>query len=61
MAAVIPDYYRDFLKQADEVRQKLSQVGEPEMAAATAPGQLQRSAQTSEAFQQAAHRHRHPG
>jgi phospholipase C len=59
--AVIPGYYQEFLKQADAVRQKLKQVGEPEIAAATAPGVLQRSAQTSEAFQEAAHRHRHPG
>ncbi|HKR70513.1 MAG TPA: alkaline phosphatase family protein [Streptosporangiaceae bacterium] len=60
-AAVIPEYYQEFLKQADAVRQHLTQVGEPEIAAATAQGQLQRAAQTSQAFQQAAHRHRHPG
>ena len=59
--AVIPSYYEDFIKQADDVRARLSHVGEPEIAAATAPGQLQRAAQTSEAFQEAAHRHRHPG
>jgi len=59
--AVIPDYYQEFLKQADAVRQHLTQVGEPEIAAVTARGQLQRAAQTSQAFQQAAHRHRHPG
>jgi phospholipase C len=58
---VIPDYYQDFLKQADAVRQRLNQVGEPEIAAATATGKLQRAAQTTEAFQEAAHRHRHPG
>jgi phospholipase C len=59
-AAVIPSYYRDFLNQADEVRKTLSRVGEPEIAGVTAPGELKRAAQTSEAFQQAAHRHRHP-
>ena len=59
--AVIPGYYRDFIKQADEVRQRLSDLGEPEITEVTAPGPVQRAAETSVAFEQAAHRHRHPG
>src|SRR5215468_712717 len=60
-AAVIPDYYRDFIKQADEVSKKLGSLGEPEIAEVTAQQDpLQRAAQTSQAFERAAHRHRRP-
>jgi len=59
-AAAVPGYYRDFIKQADEVRKRLGRVGEPEVSAAPAAGALQRAVQTSRDFEQAAHRHRHP-
>ncbi len=58
-AGTVPPYYRDFIKQSDEVRKRLRRVGEPEMPAAAAPGGIQRAAQTTMAFEQAAHRHRH--
>jgi len=55
----VPPYYRDFIKQSDQVRKRLRRVGEPEMPAAAAPAGIQRAAQTTRAFEQAAHRHRH--
>ncbi|HXL18552.1 MAG TPA: alkaline phosphatase family protein [Streptosporangiaceae bacterium] len=58
-AGTVPPYYRDFIKQSDEVRKRLRRVGEPEMPAAAAPAGIQRAAQTTRAFEQAAHRHRH--
>lgn len=56
----VPDYYREFLRQADAVRRHLARVGEPEIATATATDRLQRGLQTGAAFAAAAHRHRHP-
>ncbi len=57
----IPDYYREFIAQADAVRRHLSRVGEPEIAevARHAPP-LHRADQTTAAFSLAAHHHRHP-
>lgn len=54
-----PAYYRDFIKQSDEVRKKLRRVKEPEMSAVVASAGIERAAQTSRAFEEAAHRHRH--
>jgi len=54
----IPEYYRDFIRQSDQVLSRLRKLGEPEMAAVTAPGGIGRARQTTSAFQQAAHRHR---
>src|SRR5262249_25769523 len=54
-----PAYYRDFIKQSDEVRKKLRRVREPEMSAVVASAGIERAAQTSRAFEEAAHRHRH--
>ncbi|MCU1658153.1 MAG: hypothetical protein JWO57_2809 [Pseudonocardiales bacterium] len=57
----VPDYYRDFLRQADAVRRHLRQVGEPEIAAvAPTDPAVQRADETTAAFSAAAHRHRHP-
>jgi phospholipase C len=55
----IPDYYRDFLEQARQVRQHLAEVGEPEIAAVppTIPTP-DLGAQVTLAFAKAAHRHR---
>jgi phospholipase C len=57
----VPDYYRNFIAQADEVRRHLARVGEPEIAEVPrhAPP-LRRADQTTAAFSLAAHRHRHP-
>jgi hypothetical protein len=55
----VPEYYRDFIRQSDHVLKRLRKLGEPEMAAVAAPDALGRAAQTTTAFQQAAHRHRH--
>jgi hypothetical protein len=58
--ARIPDYYRDFLAQADDVvRKHLHDVGEPEIAQVTATDPVARSEQITQAFQAAAHRYRH--
>jgi phospholipase C len=56
----MPEYYQEFIKQADQVRRQLRVKGEPEMAQVSLgrPG-IQRAAETTDAFQQAAHRHRH--
>jgi phospholipase C len=56
----VPHYYRDFIEQADLVSERLREVGEPEIPSRPAPGGVQRASQTSAAFNQAAHRHRHP-
>ena len=56
----VPGYYADFIDQADQVRKRLRKLGEPEMPADAAPAGIQRATQTSNAFAQAAHRHRHP-
>jgi phospholipase C len=56
----VPDYYQDFIKQADQVRQELEKVAEPEvdsLVAGKSDGQL--GADVTLAFAKAAHRHRH--
>lgn len=58
--ATVPDYYREFLTQAEHVRKHLQRVGEPEISAATAADPVHRATQTTDAFKAAAHRHRHP-
>jgi phospholipase C len=58
--AQVPEYYGDFIDQADQVRKRLRKLGEPELPAEAAPAGIQRATQTSDAFAQAAHRHRHP-
>jgi phospholipase C len=54
----VPEYYRDFIRQSDQVLRRLRKLGEPEMTTVTAPGAIGRAVQTTDAFQQAAHRHR---
>jgi phospholipase C len=56
----VPSYYRDFIRQSEQVRQHLQQVGEPEIAEVTAAGGTATAEQTTQAFEEAAHRHRHP-
>jgi phospholipase C len=56
---VMPAYYRDFIKQSDEVRKRLRRVREPEVSAVAASAGIERAAQTTREFEQAAHRHRH--
>jgi phospholipase C len=58
-SVVVPTYYRDFIKQSDAVRKRLRRVQEPEVSAVVASAGIERAAQTSRAFEQAAHRHRH--
>jgi phospholipase C len=58
-SVVVPAYYRDFITQSDAVRKRLRRVMEPEVSAAVASAGIERAAQTSRAFEQAAHRHRH--
>src|SRR6185437_4145907 len=56
----VPQYYKEFIAQSDFVRDKLRQLGEPEMPAQAPASGVQRATQTTEAFTQAAHNHRHP-
>jgi phospholipase C len=60
---VVPGYYRQFAQQADLVGRELKHVGEPEAAgvATTPSAGIQRAEEVTAVFEQAAHRHRHPG
>ncbi|MCW2677061.1 MAG: hypothetical protein JWR70_2101 [Modestobacter sp.] len=53
----VPEYYWEFVRQADQVRQRLAAVGEPEIAPAATSSGTQRGQDITEAFAQAAHRH----
>jgi phospholipase C len=57
----VPEYYWEFVHQADQVRDRLASVGEPEIAPAVASTGVQRGQDITEAFVEAAHRHRHEG
>jgi phospholipase C len=57
----VPDYYWEFVHQADQVRERLVDVGEPEIAPAEASTGVERGQDITEAFAEAAHRHRHEG
>jgi phospholipase C len=57
----VPEYYWEFVRQADQVRDRLAAVGEPEIAPAEASSGVQRGQDITAAFAQAAHRHRHEG
>jgi phospholipase C len=57
----VPQYYKEFIAQSDFVRNKLRQLGEPEMPAQAPASGVERATETSQAFAAAAHRHRHPG
>lgn len=59
-SAAIPDYYTSFLEQAELVRQRLAQVGEPEIASVDARPDVRNGARITDAFSLAAHRHRQP-
>jgi phospholipase C len=56
---VITSYYYAFIQQSERIRQRLLRIRDLEMSAVTAPTGIQSAMQTSRAFQQAAHRHRH--
>ena len=58
----MPDYYGDFIAQADRVRDHLTAVGEPEMTSVGGSGTsgVGTAEGITAAFAQAAHRHRHP-
>ncbi|HSV67735.1 MAG TPA: hypothetical protein VLJ59_17775 [Mycobacteriales bacterium] len=56
----LPNYYKDFIKQAEKVRKHLDNIDEPEIKpvpAVTSGAQL--GAEVTLAFAKAAHRHRH--
>lgn len=36
----VPEYYRDFIRQSDQVFRRLRKLGEPEMTTVTAPGAI---------------------
>jgi hypothetical protein len=56
----VPEYYREFTRQADDVADRLRAVGEPEVLSAPPSGGIvQRAEETTAAFAGAAHRHRH--
>ena len=56
----MPAYYQPFMALADQVQRHLVAVGEPEAIAAPPGPPIERSAQISQTFADAAHRHRHP-
>ncbi|MCU1614327.1 MAG: hypothetical protein JWO98_1867 [Frankiales bacterium] len=58
----VPEYYREFVELADQVGEELKSVGEPELAGVptTPSAGVRRAEDVTEAFAQAAHRHRHP-
>jgi phospholipase C len=57
----VPAFYQPFMALADGVQRHLVAVGEPEAIAAPPTGPpIDRSAQISQTFAAAAHRHRHP-
>jgi phospholipase C len=58
----VPEYYREFVELADQVGDELKSVGEPELAGVptTPSAGVRRAEEVTEAFAQAAHRHRHP-
>jgi phospholipase C len=58
----VPEYYQEFIGQADQMAAELRAVGEPEVVglAASTSGPV-RAEQLTYAFEDAAHRHRHPG
>lgn len=58
-AEAVPGYYQDFVKQAELVRKRLAQVGEPEIEGVGSAREAQGAAAVTTAFQRAAHRHRH--
>jgi phospholipase C len=55
----VPEYYWEFVQQADQVRDRLAAVGEPEIVPAEVSTGVQRGQEISDAFTLAAHRHRH--
>jgi hypothetical protein len=57
----VPEYYRAFVRQADDVADELGAVGEPEIlkVATASDGAVQRAEAVTAAFAEAAHRHRH--
>jgi phospholipase C len=57
----VPGYYQEFIRQSDFVRNKLRQLGEPELETPAPASGFERAIQTSQSFTEAAHRHRHPG
>jgi phospholipase C len=57
--AEVPDYYNEFLAQAEVVRQHLAAVGEPEAAHLTPIASPHDGQALASSFDSAAHRHRH--
>lgn len=57
-AAAVPPYYRDFLTQAERVRDHLLTVGEPEAAQETRPTPAELAIDITRVFCEAASRHR---
>jgi len=55
----VPAYYRDFIKQAEQVREHLAEVGEPEVMSIGKLDDVQDATEVTQAFIDAAHRHRH--
>jgi phospholipase C len=58
--AVVPEYYQEFLNQAELVRQHLARVAEPETVGLSTIDSPHDGQALADAFDTAAHRHRHP-
>jgi len=59
----VPEYFWDFVNQADQVQNRLISVEEPEILAVPTSGtpDPEQAHEVTEAFAEAAHRHRHEG
>jgi phospholipase C len=53
-----PQYYRDFVTQAEHVKEHLLEVGEPEAAQETRPAPTEKAIDVTRVFHEAASRHR---
>jgi phospholipase C len=57
-AVDMPRYYRDFVAQAEQVKEHLLEVGEPEAAQETRPTPAEKAIDVTHVFHEAAKRHR---
>jgi hypothetical protein len=54
----MPHYYRDFVTQAEQVKEHLFAIGEPEAARGTGPAPIEEAIDVTRLFSEAASRHR---
>ncbi len=57
-AVDMPQYYREFVAQAEHVKERLLEVGEPEATQETRPAPAEKAIDVTRVFHKAASRHR---